>query len=76
MKTLFIDVGSKSDGMKIFHRLKRLKSTISIEKPVNYVFGTVQNECIILLQTTWTEKTLDDWLYKSKGIDYIGCGEK
>lgn len=76
MKTLFIDVGSKSDGMKLFHRLKRLKSVLSIEKPVNYFFGGIQDECIIYLDTTMTEEQLDNWLYKTKRIDYIGCGEK
>lgn len=76
MRTLFIDVPSKTEGNKIFHRLKRLKSVLSIEKPVNYYFGGIQNECIIYLDTTMTEEQLDNWLYKSNGIDYIGCGEK
>lgn len=74
MNNLFIDVGNKKEGMIIYHKLKRLKSTLSLEKPVNYYFGGVQNECIIRLETTKTETELDDWLYKTKGINYIGCG--
>ena len=75
MNSLFIDVPDKKEGNKIYHKLKRLKSTLSIEKPVNYYFGGIQNECIIRLETTKTETELDNWLYNTKGVDYIGCGE-
>ena len=74
---LFIDVASYKDGMLIYHKLKRLKSTVSISKPVQYYFaGTVQTECIILLDSSMNEEMLDSWLYKTKGIDYIGSGKR
>lgn len=75
MNRLFIDVPNKAAGNVIFNRLKSLKTTSEVTRPVNYQFcGQTQNECQMLLVTTKTEKEVDDWLYASKGVDYIGCG--
>jgi hypothetical protein len=74
MNKLFIDVPTKAAGNIIYAKLKRLKTTVSITRPANYVYGTIQPECKMILETSWTEEELDAWLYKTKGIDYIGCG--
>lgn len=72
---LFIDVDNISNARRIYRALARLKSTHSIDKPVNYYFGTVQRECIITLCTDMSEDQLDNWLYARKaGNGYIGCG--
>lgn len=74
MNKLFIDVPTKTDGNVLYNRLKSLKTTTSITRPANYQFGGIQPECKMVLETCWSEEELDAWLYKAKGIDYIGCG--
>ena len=77
MKTYkqFIDVDNMKHAKIIYLALSKLKSTLDIEKPVNYYFGGIQKECIIRLETTMTEEQLDSWLYTRKaGSGYIGCG--
>ena len=74
---MFIDLEDMAISRKVFRRLKRLKSVISIDKPINYYFGGIQHECIILLETTMSETELDNWLYRTNFNSYsspIGCG--
>lgn len=55
-------------------RLKRLKTTECVVDG-----GAYREEMSIsqvLIDTTWTEKELEDWLYKSKGVDFIGTFER
>lgn len=76
MTSLFIDTPDEKSANNIYNKLKRLKTTLFISKPVHYQFGGIQQECIIMLDSSWNEEQLDSWLYRTKGIDYIGCGTK
>jgi hypothetical protein len=73
MNHLGIDAPTK--GVKsLIRRLKQLKTT-------DYVIdgGAYREEMSIsqvLIDTTWAEKELEDWLYKSKGVDFIGTFER
>ena len=67
----FIGLDCYTKGHKeIMRRLLRLKATITV------AFGGEYNEdrhyCQVHIATEWTETELDDWLYRQKGIDYVG----
>lgn len=75
MNKMFIDAENMQVGLRIYRALKRLKTTGTIEKPVNYYFGAIQREVKITLETSMGEEQLDNWLYTRKaGYGYIGCG--
>jgi hypothetical protein len=66
---LGIDVSTAHKHLLIV-KLARLKTTVSVED------GGVYNECPdysqVHLVSSWDEAMLDEWLYKSTGIDYHG----
>ena len=75
MNKMFIDAENMQAGLRIYHALKRLKTTEAIKKPVNYRFSTIQDEVKIILETSMGEDQLNNWLYTRKAGDgYIGCG--
>jgi hypothetical protein len=77
VKRFIIDVDSSKTGKFLKRSLLKLKSTISVEDPVNYVFGTVQNECQLRIETLWNEEELENWLYNKKmgHMEYLGIVE-
>ena len=66
---LGIDAYTK-DKCKLINRLAALKTTTSVEMGGEY--HNDRSLCQIHITTSWTEKELEDWLYKTKGIDYLG----
>lgn len=69
MNRLGIDVQTSS-VKRLVRRLKRLKAIESVEDGGAY--REEPNASQVLLDTVWTEEELDDWLYRTKGVDYIG----
>ncbi len=69
MNHLGIDVETK-DKFKIIARLSKLKTTRAVTD------GGMYNEdhkySQIQIDTDWTEAELEDWLYRTKGIEYVG----
>ena len=55
---------------KLVARLAALKTTADVHYAGPYRQNV--NICQIHIETTWSEAELDEWLYKAKGIDYIG----
>lgn len=73
MNHLGIDAPTK--GVKsLIRRLKQLKTTDYVIDGGAYKEDTSISQ--VLIDTTWTEKELEDWLYRSKGMDYIGVFER
>lgn len=73
MNRLGIDVRTK-DANKLASRLRRLKSTISVEYGGAYWEDLSYSQ--VHLTTTWSEVELDDWLYRTKhGCRYVGTFE-
>lgn len=69
MNKLGIDAPTK--GVKaLIRRLKRLKTTECVVDGGAYREDMSDGQ--VLIDTSWTEKELEDWLYRTKGIDYIG----
>ena len=68
-----IDVETRHKGLLI-HRLRALKTTESVEDGGEYYED--RNYSQVWLTTSWTEKELDDWLYRTKGIEYVGTFER
>jgi hypothetical protein len=67
---LGIDVDT-CDAKKLKGRLKKLKSTASIEGP--YIYHQDVGYAQLHLETTMTEAELDNWLYTTKhGCGYVG----
>lgn len=70
--TLLIDCHTRS-ARTIVGKLRKLKTT----KACN--FGGVYHEdkslCQVLVNTSKTEAELEAWLYKLKGVDYVGVCE-
>jgi hypothetical protein len=67
---LGIDVDT-CDAKKLKGRLKKLKSTISIEGPFEYLQDSSYAQ--LRIATTLTESELDNWLYTTKhGCEYVG----
>lgn len=66
---LGIDVRTK-DKKKLITRLRGLVSTVSVDDGGEY--REDQSYSQVWLTTHKTEKELDEWLYKTRGIEYIG----
>ncbi len=69
MNTLGIDVLTK-DKANLIHRLAALKTTESVCDGGMYHEDRSYSQ--VHLETTWDEDQLDLWLYKTKGIEYVG----
>lgn len=71
--SLGIDVRTKS-MLELVEQLKALPTTISVE------FGGEYREdpsyCQVHVITKMTEAQMDDWLYASNGIDYVGVFQR
>ena len=69
MNSFFIDVPTYAARVTL-SRLLHLKTTYLAESKGKYREdpGVTQ----LYIKTKWTEDQLDHWLYKSKGVDYIG----
>jgi hypothetical protein len=70
---LGIDVYTK-DKKYIMRRLARLRATMYVCDGGMYMED--RNYSQIHLDTAWTEAELDAWLYRQKGIDYVGTFER
>jgi len=69
MNKLGIDAPTK--GVKaLIRRLKQLKATECVVDGGAY--SEDMNISQVLIDTAWTEKELEDWLYRTKGVSYIG----
>lgn len=69
MNKLGIDAPTK--GVKaLIRRLRQLKTTDFVTDGGAYREDMSISQ--VLIDTIWTEKELEDWLYRSKGVDYIG----
>ena len=69
MNKLGIDAPTK--GVKqLVRRLKQLKTTDFATDGGAYREDMSISQ--VLLDSSWSEKELEDWLYRTKGVDYIG----
>ncbi len=73
MGNKFIIDAPTSSGKVIKRRLGNLKTTLTLDYRGPYT--QAPEACQIYVETTWTEDELDLWLWKSKGIDYIGVAD-
>lgn len=74
MNRLGIDVRTK-DANKLMSRLRRLKSTISIEYGGAYWEDLSYSQ--IHITTTLSESGLDDWLYRvNHRCEYVGTFDR
>lgn len=64
-----IDVLTK-DKRKLMTRLRGLVSTVSVADGGEYREDSIYSQ--VWLTTNKTETQLDAWLYKTKGIEYVG----
>jgi hypothetical protein len=64
-----IDVETASQST-LMRRLKALRSSVTVTDGGHYMMCPGYSQVIV--ETTKTETELDDWLYKTKGIEYIG----
>lgn len=64
-----IDVETK-DKKNLIRRLKRLKSTMSVTDGGCYHEDL--NYSQVWIETTKESYELDNWLYDTKGVDYVG----
>lgn len=64
-----IDVAT-SHSKNLIRRLGRLKSTISVSFGGEYY--TDKFFCQVHVETNMTESEMDDWLWRTKGIEYVG----
>lgn len=69
LNTIGIDTETSSK-LTLMRRLKRLKTTVRVGDGGEYAQDRSYSQVVV--QTTWTEEELDAWLYKTKGIDYVG----
>lgn len=72
MAKFIIDTPTKGKTALI-NKLKRLKSTISVEDGGEYHADNIYSQ--VHIDTTMTQEKLEDWLWRTKGIDYIGVCE-
>jgi hypothetical protein len=72
MKTNLLGIDmSTHDYKKLARRLRTLKSTFEVTGPM--IYHQDPNLCQLHIETTMTEKQLDDWLYDvNHGAEYIG----
>lgn len=73
MNKLGIDAPTKV-VKNLIRRLRQLKTTDFVTDGGCYREDMSISQ--VLIDTTWTEKELEDWLYRSKGVDYIGTFER
>lgn len=66
---LIIDVETHSKS-KLISRLRRLITTIDVQDGGAYREDAGYSQ--VHLDTVKTEREVDDWLYRTKGIDYVG----
>lgn len=71
--SLIIDIAT-SDVSKMIKRLKGLVSTLAASNGGEYREDNGFSQ--IRLESTRTEKEVDDWLYSTKGMNYIGVVER
>lgn len=64
-----IDVLTK-DKRKLMTRLRGLVSTVSVADGGEYREDSIYSQ--VWLTTNKTETQIDAWLYKTKGIEYVG----
>lgn len=69
---LIIDVYTKSIR-SVINRLKVLKSTISVQDGGQYCHCSDYSQ--VWIETIKSLEEMEDWLYKTKGVDYIGVVE-
>jgi hypothetical protein len=67
-----IDTYTKGKGALI-SKLKKLKTTVSCEDGGEYYQDRSLSQ--IHIETSWKEDELNEWLWKSKNINYIGVVE-
>ena len=73
MNHLGIDVRT-TDKKRLITRLKGLVSTVSVQDGGQYREDLSYSQ--VHITTNKTMRQLDDWLYKTKGIDYVGTFER
>lgn len=66
-----IDVYTK-DKAKLMTRLKGLVSTVTVTVADGGEYRADRSYSQVWLTTNKTEAQLDAWLYKTKGIEYVG----
>lgn len=66
---LIIDTHTKTKG-NLIARLKRLNSTLKVQDGGAYREDASYSQ--VRLSTTKTEVEVDNWLWRTKGIDYVG----
>lgn len=71
-KTFIVDVETWAAN-RLYHRLKALKSTVSVTRGAEYVNEPYSSQ--ILLETTLSEEELEQRLYEGN-YDYVGVIEK
>ena len=69
VQRLGIDVATSS-AKHLVKRLEAQKNTVTVG--LGGAYREDQSISQVLLDSHWTESQLDDWLYKTKGVDYIG----
>lgn len=72
MNSFLIDVPTRA-AYNTLRRLQHLKTTYRAETKGKYVEDASVTQ--LFIETKWTEDELEQWLYKSKGVDYIGVLE-
>lgn len=72
LNNFIIDTYTKGHGVLV-SKLKRLKTTEEVS--FNGAYHQDKNLCQIKITTSWIEDQLESWLYKTKGIDYIGVAQ-
>ena len=70
--SFFVDVETSSVQVA-FKTLGKLKTTLRLENDGSY---NEDKSCSRLyLETTWSEEQLEEWLWRTNHIDYIGVCE-
>lgn len=61
------------DANALYHRLKKLKSTVAVEKPSQYRQDRSYSQ--VRLDSSLSFEKLERWLYNSN-LDYVGAVER
>jgi hypothetical protein len=69
MNTIGIDVETQFKN-NLIRRLNRLKSVVLAEDGGMYHQDLTYSQ--VLVETAMTEDELDDWLYRTNGVEYTG----
>lgn len=70
----FIIDCTTADKAKLVRRLAALKSTVEARDGGEYREDRTLSQ--VHVTSSKTEEELDDWLYSTKGIDYLGVVER